>query len=97
MSYIFNEENMIKKMFNVVKKIIFSFLILYGLNLTLSSTSLNIIIPINIITILLVSLLLNTYLRLVKYANVTDNIHDITLAICNCILFSGLKKKLTHM
>ena len=57
MSYIFNEENMIKKMFNVVKKIIFSFLILYALNLTLSSTSLNIIIPINIITILLVSLL----------------------------------------
>lgn len=48
---------MIKKIFNIVKKIVFAFLILYGLNLTLNSTSLNIIIPINIITILLVSFL----------------------------------------
>ncbi|MGN1379366.1 MAG: pro-sigmaK processing inhibitor BofA family protein [Bacilli bacterium] len=48
---------MIKKIFNIIKKVVFAFLILYGLNLTLSSTSLNIIIPINIITILLVTLL----------------------------------------
>lgn len=48
---------MIKRIFNIIKKVVFAFLILYGLNLTLSSTSLNIIIPINIITILLVTLL----------------------------------------
>ncbi len=46
---------MIKKIFNIVKKIVLSICILYTINLLLSS--LNIIIPINFITILILSLL----------------------------------------
>lgn len=46
---------MIKKMINIVKKIVFTCLILYGYNIVMSS--LNIAIPINIITVLIISIL----------------------------------------
>lgn len=46
---------MTKKIIKVVRKICIAFVMLYGLNLILSSV--NIFIPINIITITLVSLL----------------------------------------
>jgi len=46
---------MIKKLFIVVRKVVISICILYAVNLLLSS--LNIIIPINLITISVVSLL----------------------------------------
>ena len=46
---------MIKKLFIVVRKVVISICILYAVNLLLSS--LNIIIPINLISILVVSLL----------------------------------------
>ena len=45
---------MIKKIINVIKKIIISILILYGYNLATQSFDLN--IPINIYTILIVSI-----------------------------------------
>mgnify|MGYP004459834681 CR=1 FL=1 len=44
-----------KKLFSLMKRILFSFLILYGFN-TIGS-NFNIIIPINYITILLITLL----------------------------------------
>ncbi|MBE6148764.1 MAG: hypothetical protein E7167_04695 [Firmicutes bacterium] len=47
--------NMINLLFKVVKKIIIAIFCLYGLNLIISS--LNIVIPINIITISLITLL----------------------------------------
>ncbi len=40
---------MIKKCISLVKKVIFSFLLLYGLNLCINS--LNIVIPINVFTL----------------------------------------------
>ncbi len=40
---------MIKKFISLVKKVIFSFLLLYGLNLCINS--LNIVIPINVFTL----------------------------------------------
>ena len=46
---------MIKIIKNVIKKIIFSFLVLYSLNVIVNS--INIFIPINIITLSVVSLL----------------------------------------
>lgn len=46
---------MIKKMINIVKKIVFTCLILYGYNIVMSS--LNMAIPINIITVLIISIL----------------------------------------
>lgn len=46
---------MLKKMFWFIKKIVFAFCILYGVNLIVSS--LNVIIPINIFTILSVAFL----------------------------------------
>lgn len=46
---------MLKKLFNFLRRIIFSFLLLYGYNLIASS--LGIIIPINIITVLAISIL----------------------------------------
>ena len=46
---------MIKFIYKIVKKVIFAILFLYGLNLITSN--LNIIIPINLITIGIVSLL----------------------------------------
>lgn len=44
-----------KHIWNVVKKVIIAIFILYGINLLISS--LNILIPINIVSIILVSLL----------------------------------------
>lgn len=46
---------MLKKIFNVLKKIVLAAFILYGFNLLMSP--LEIIIPINIITVLIVSFL----------------------------------------
>lgn len=46
---------MLKRIFLFIKKIVFAFCILYGLNLMVSS--LNIIIPINILTLLSVAFL----------------------------------------
>mgnify|MGYP005807498763 FL=1 len=46
---------MIKKIYTIVKKIVFAFLMLYGLNYFISS--LQIYIPINVITVGVVSLL----------------------------------------
>ena len=46
---------MLKKMFWFIKKIVFAFCILYGVNLIVSS--INVIIPINIFTILSVAFL----------------------------------------
>ena len=46
---------MLKKLFNVIKKIIMAAFLLYGFNLIMSPLS--IIVPINIITILVVSTL----------------------------------------
>ncbi len=40
---------MLKRLINIVKKIVFSFLVLYGLNLLVNSF--NVVIPINIFTI----------------------------------------------
>ncbi len=40
---------MIKKFISLVKKVIFSFLLLYGLNLCINS--LNVVIPINVFTL----------------------------------------------
>lgn len=45
---------MLKIIFNLVKKVVFAIFLLYGLNLTLNT--LNIIIPINLISIMIVSL-----------------------------------------
>lgn len=45
---------MVKKLFKIIKKIIFSILILYGYNLATQSFNLN--IPINIFTVLIVSM-----------------------------------------
>lgn len=46
---------MLKKIINIIKKIIFSFIMLYGLNLLVNSF--NVVIPINIFTIATVSFL----------------------------------------
>ncbi len=46
---------MIKKIVNVLRKVVVAFLILYGFNLLVSS--INIFIPINIITLLVVTFL----------------------------------------
>jgi len=46
---------MLKKIFNLIKKIVLTAFILYGFNLLMSPLS--IIIPINIITLLIVSFL----------------------------------------
>ena len=46
---------MLKKIIKVVKKVILAIFMLYGLNILISS--LNILIPINVITIAIVSLL----------------------------------------
>ena len=46
---------MFKKIFNVIKKIVLAAFILYGFNLIMSPLS--VIVPINIITVLLVTLL----------------------------------------
>ena len=46
---------MIKKIYTIVKKIVFAFLMLYGLNYFISS--LQIYIPINVITVGIVSFL----------------------------------------
>ncbi len=46
---------MLKKIFNVIKKIVLAAFILYGFNLIMSPLS--VIVPINIITVLLVTLL----------------------------------------
>jgi hypothetical protein len=45
---------MLKIIFNVVKKVIFAIFLLYGLNITLNA--LNVVIPINYISIFFVSL-----------------------------------------
>ena len=45
---------MLKMIFNVVKKVIFAIFLLYGLNITLNV--LNVVIPINYISIFFVSL-----------------------------------------
>ena len=46
---------MLKKIFEIIKKIIFSVLVLYGYNLI--SSPLNLMVPINIITVSLISIL----------------------------------------
>lgn len=46
---------MIKKIFELIKKITFSVLVLYGYNLI--SSPLNLMVPINVITVSLVSIL----------------------------------------
>ena len=46
---------MFKKIFNIIKKIVLAAFILYGFNLIMSPLS--VIVPINIITVLLVTLL----------------------------------------
>ena len=46
---------MIKKMFNILKKIVLAAFILYGFNLIMSPLS--VIVPINIITVFIVTLL----------------------------------------
>lgn len=46
---------MIKKIFNIIKKIILSSFLLYGYNLI--SVSFGIIIPINVITVLILTIL----------------------------------------
>lgn len=46
---------MIKKIINLLKKIVFSFLLLYGLNLLINSF--NVVIPMNIFTLSVVTFL----------------------------------------
>ncbi len=46
---------MINKLLNVVKKVIFAFLLLYGLNLLVNSF--NVVIPINLFTISTITVL----------------------------------------
>ena len=46
---------MLKKIFLIVRKIVFSFFLLYGLNLMLNN--IDVFIPINIISLLIVSVL----------------------------------------
>lgn len=46
---------MLKKIFLIVRKIVFSFFLLYGLNLMLNN--IDVFIPINIISLLIVSIL----------------------------------------
>lgn len=46
---------MLKKIFNIIKKILFSAFIIYGFNLII--TPLNLIIPLNLITVGFVTLL----------------------------------------
>lgn len=46
---------MIKKIFNIIKKVVFSVFLIYGYNLIMAP--LNLIIPINIITVSLVTIL----------------------------------------
>ena len=46
---------MLKKIVNVIKKVVFSFLLLYGLNLLVNSF--NVVIPINFISLGTVSIL----------------------------------------
>lgn len=48
-------KNMLKKLFYIIKKIVVSICILYGLNLIISAV--NVIIPINITTILTTTVL----------------------------------------
>lgn len=51
----FNVINMAKKIIKLIRKICLAFVMLYGLNLILSSV--NVFIPINIITLVLVTFL----------------------------------------
>ena len=46
---------MIKKIFELIKKIVFSVFLIYGFNLI--AVSLNVIIPINVITVSLITIL----------------------------------------
>lgn len=46
---------MIKKLINLLKKVVFSFLLLYGLNLLINSF--NVVIPMNIFTLSVVTFL----------------------------------------
>lgn len=46
---------MLKKLFEIIKKVIFSVLVLYGYNLI--SSPLNLMVPINIVTVSLISIL----------------------------------------
>lgn len=46
---------MIKKIINLLKKVVFSFLLLYGLNLLINSF--NVVIPMNIFTLSVVTFL----------------------------------------